>query len=398
MPKYSIYAKEKIQENSSTIQLCFQQEAVFINGNSTSKPIIITAGVSTCTVCIIFDPVTKLTIFSHIDETIDIEHSQNKLLLCLQEKKIALKALQITIAGSWLSHPSSAEHANLLKEFWFSKVANANLNTELLFNRDCISLDAATVINYIKEKTVDKFVGNKGHTQFDLIDYYLSESGENNESFIYLPGKREIAPAKLAADLIIKFCTEQVPNFDSSGKLNGIQVVKGSDSITKILVDMQNPCKSFFPIIGYNSLSGDIFIINEDCRYFHQDCINLLDLNTRASAAKTNGGSDKTRFYLTEIEDPYNLSLQVIEEKLKACTLSFFDTDTNLKWKKYPENKLIGKYIGRQVRFFTMATNESKRAQTLLKNLKEVGFAVEIETTSDEPSLIVDLNASKLTL
>ena len=67
-----------------------------------------------------------------------------------------------------------------------------------------------------------------------------------------------------------------------------------------------------------------------------------------------------------------------------------------LAWKKYPDKKLTGKYIGCRVQFFTMPTNEKTTAVTLEQSLKEKGYDVKLASANTKPSLVVNLTTSCL--
>jgi hypothetical protein len=87
-----------------------------------------------------------------------------------------------------------------------------------------------------------------------------------------------------------------------------------------------------------------------------------------------------------------------IEKKLQNKTLYFFGSQTNTQWKKYPETGLVGKYIGHQVRFFTMAATETAQAKAFAEQLQKTGFDVELKKAKDKPSVVVDLTTSMLTI
>lgn len=100
-----------------------------------------------------------------------------------------------------------------------------------------------------------------------------------------------------------------------------------------------------------------------------------------------------------------NLGVQSISEfasterkqaLLFESTASFFKTSIDAQWKKYPENRLVGKYIGHQVRFFTMPANTDEAARRFTQNLKQVGFDVELKAASGKPSIVIDLTASNI--
>ncbi|GAB4393935.1 MAG: hypothetical protein Tsb005_14290 [Gammaproteobacteria bacterium] len=85
------------------------------------------------------------------------------------------------------------------------------------------------------------------------------------------------------------------------------------------------------------------------------------------------------------------------ETQLKTATLSFFKkTPTTTQWKHYPNSKLVGKYIGHQVRFFTMNAHQTSQAQAFAKNLQKIGFDAEIKKANEKPSIVVDLTTSGL--
>ena len=108
--------------------------------------------------------------------------------------------------------------------------------------------------------------------------------------------------------------------------------------------------------------------------------------STNTSVGKSTSSSPKT--------DP----LEKIEAELQNNTASFFKNLGSSQWKKYPESGLVGKYIGHQVRFFTMASNETEQAKIFTERLKKAGFDAELKKAKDKPSVVVDLTTSALTL
>lgn len=81
---------------------------------------------------------------------------------------------------------------------------------------------------------------------------------------------------------------------------------------------------------------------------------------------------------------------------LLESTASFFKTSIDAQWKKYPENRLVGKYVGHQVRFFTMPTDSAEAAKQFTHTLKQVGFDAELKAASGKPSIVIDLTASNV--
>lgn len=93
-------------------------------------------------------------------------------------------------------------------------------------------------------------------------------------------------------------------------------------------------------------------------------------------------------------------NIKEAETKLLASTLSFFKGPTDIVWKEYPKSNLERtKYEGHQVRFFTMKDEKlSSRADDFLQHLKTSGFNAEMKKAKNNPSIVVDLTTSKLTL
>lgn len=86
------------------------------------------------------------------------------------------------------------------------------------------------------------------------------------------------------------------------------------------------------------------------------------------------------------------------ETKLNTVTSSFFKTGAPAKWKVYPAERLTGKYIGHQVRFFNIPTEHSVQAKPFANILKQNGFEAELTKAKDKHSIVVDLTRSKFTL
>lgn len=82
--------------------------------------------------------------------------------------------------------------------------------------------------------------------------------------------------------------------------------------------------------------------------------------------------------------------------ELLESTESFFKAPVDAEWKKYPDNGLKGKYVGHQVRFFTMPLDRAEEAKKFTQQLKNAGFDAELKTANKKPSVVVDLTASKL--
>lgn len=307
MPTYSVIKEEELCNKIDALQLAFQQEAIFVNGEQTRKPIIITAGVATCIICVIFDPKSKLTIFSHCDETIDIQHSQERLLSHFEKQNSDLTTLQVTLAGGWRSHPSSYDYANRMKEFWY-KLVGKNLNDELLFKRDCITLDGDLFWKYLKAQTENIFVKGNRFTLFQLIDFHIQMLGETGETFLYLLRKRDDSLSKKIADLAMAFCQSSSLLSDDGGKLLAIQIIQDQNEKTKVLVNIQDAFKSVLSIIGFNAKNGEVFIVDEfdKCCKLIQNRVDKLELQPRYHTSIQNGEDSKERYQLTEITDPYS--------------------------------------------------------------------------------------------
>ena len=88
--------------------------------------------------------------------------------------------------------------------------------------------------------------------------------------------------------------------------------------------------------------------------------------------------------------------VKLVEHQLQAKTLLFFNKPVNTEWRKFPENRLVDKYSGHELRFMTMPLNEAEQAKAFFQVLKQSGFDTELKKAKDKPSIIVDLTASKL--
>lgn len=89
-------------------------------------------------------------------------------------------------------------------------------------------------------------------------------------------------------------------------------------------------------------------------------------------------------------------SLENKQEVLQKHTDKLFKHSIDAQWKKYPQQSLVGKYVGHQVQFFTMPLNRAEEAKKFTQQLKNVGFDAELKTANKKPSVVVDLTASKL--
>jgi hypothetical protein len=94
-----------------------------------------------------------------------------------------------------------------------------------------------------------------------------------------------------------------------------------------------------------------------------------------------------------EVKDS-SLAVKEKEAQLLQKTKAIFNEPLPSTWKMYPSDKLSGKYIGHQVRFFTLSAGENVRAKSLCDELKKVGFDAELKSAKDKPSLVVDLTTS----
>ena len=83
-------------------------------------------------------------------------------------------------------------------------------------------------------------------------------------------------------------------------------------------------------------------------------------------------------------------------DRLQNKTSTFFKMPIEAKWKKYPESSLTGQYVGHQVLFFTMTTNQAAQAEAFTVHLQQEGFNAALKKAKDKPSIVVDLTNSKL--
>lgn len=81
---------------------------------------------------------------------------------------------------------------------------------------------------------------------------------------------------------------------------------------------------------------------------------------------------------------------------LLESTEAFFTKQPMSQWKQYPDDKLIGKYIGHQVHYFTMQETELEQTKKFVDALKKRGFFAELKNAKAKPSVLVDLTDSKI--
>lgn len=81
------------------------------------------------------------------------------------------------------------------------------------------------------------------------------------------------------------------------------------------------------------------------------------------------------------------------EIKLNAITASFFNNKAPANWKAYPSERLVGKYIGHKLLFFTMPAEQVTQATSFFNTLKQNGFEAELKKANDKPSITVDLTS-----
>jgi hypothetical protein len=85
------------------------------------------------------------------------------------------------------------------------------------------------------------------------------------------------------------------------------------------------------------------------------------------------------------------------DTKLSTVTHDFFNKQ--LAWKLYPTDKLVGKYVGHQVRFFTMQQEDIQtKANEFVSYLNKGGFNAELKSANNKPSILVDLTTSTFKL
>lgn len=140
---------------------------------------------------------------------------------------------------------------------------------------------------------------------------------------------------------------------------NGIIMVKAEEAISQIL--LHNPG-----------------LTREEINY-HYEMVGALSKPTANSNTVNDHAMESTK-----------------ENKLNFVTKSFFNNKTPANWKVYPHERLTGKYVGHQVRFFNMPTEYAAQATPFFNTLKQNGFETELKKANDKPSIVVDLTTSML--
>ena len=155
---------------------------------------------------------------------------------------------------------------------------------------------------------------------------------------------KQLTPIKEAIpEHITKLFTSTDIEFQDEIKL----LFDPSQCISKLLINIENYKKDF------------------------QEQLNLLKQSTRNPAEE-------------EIEQK--------DRKLLAITRDFFNEQ--LTWKQFPKDNLVGKYIGHQVRFFTMQEKIKTKASEFVAHLNKGGFNAELKSANNKPSIVVDLTTS----
>jgi hypothetical protein len=100
---------------------------------------------------------------------------------------------------------------------------------------------------------------------------------------------------------------------------------------------------------------------------------------------------------LTLLKQPIVERAEQKDNALSTLTSSFFKEQLPAQWKIYPKENLVGKYMGHQLRFFTMSQDTpTQKADDFVSHLKENGFAAERRNANSKPSVLVDLTTSTL--
>ncbi len=98
-------------------------------------------------------------------------------------------------------------------------------------------------------------------------------------------------------------------------------------------------------------------------------------------------------------ETIYINNVDYLDVKLESNTSLFFQDlgdkhITKSQWKKFPVDRLVGKYVGHKLRFFTMAVADADQARAFAKYLQERGFDTGLKKAKDKPSVVVDFDDS----
>jgi hypothetical protein len=137
----------------------------------------------------------------------------------------------------------------------------------------------------------------------------------------------------------------------------------------------------------------DIEFQNEIVMLFNPEACRSKLLLTIESYKKA---FQEQRNLLGQTMDVKKEDIQQKDKKLSATTCFFFKEKEPLlaQWKIYPKDKLVGSYVGHEVRFKTMQNTSTQQAGEFVTHLNGEGFKAELKTAKGNPSVVVDLTAS----
>ncbi len=254
---------------------CEMNNAILVNRGS-NKGIVITGGVTTCFVIMIFHPQSALTLFSHVDSAHDnIVEIQNEFISIFTKKELPLEELHVYLAGGTPSHFDSKEKANLLINFWEEKPVK--LNAALLLSRDSLVIENVTefysflsnvfkidypeisfqdISAFFKDIITDGNIYNVG--RFENKEYPIDKNSiySNIESVI-----GHVVESYLK---IREICDSEYVN---NTKLQIVQRIHNpaNEIEEKVLVNFHDPFKSVLHLVGFNFEANELFVSTDDC-------------------------------------------------------------------------------------------------------------------------------------
>ncbi|MBA3537975.1 MAG: hypothetical protein H0T84_15450 [Tatlockia sp.] len=277
-------------------------------------------------------------------------------------------------------------------------------NASLMFSHTGDQLTEHYYLLLLDESTLERLQQLPAKTVFIRVN---SKSGLPAESLFFDTWSNELCKYK---DLVPQNeCTKQIKTTDQALFKPFVQLFKNEVNVIENIIwclnEYEKRLKQFHlfhlvkdPIpehITQLFTSSDVEFQNEIELLSNSDkCISKLLLTLED--------------YKKDFQKQLNLLKQPnwepIEEKVKqkndslvALTSSFFKKQLPAQWKIYPEENLVGKYMGHQLRFFTMSQDtQTEKADDFVIHLKENGFAAERRDARSKPSVIVDLTASTL--
>jgi hypothetical protein len=247
---------EKLFPQKDNLINCSMNEAIILNHNI-PKSIIITHGVASCIVVIIYHSKKDFTIFGHLNETSDFAETQKNFLNILIENKIPISEVEVILAGGWVSYNLSVNMCQWIKKFWTEQNVQ-HINVDLLFSRDGLVLPANQFGEYYNHRL-------KHYPPDQLMDYIRNTVNKRGGD-LYNIFKNSHPIDNEVKKIIIDYCIEKLL-INPSDKNSLISATRLTHNNGQHIVSVffNNPMKCLFHLIGFDRTSNKLIFSYENC-------------------------------------------------------------------------------------------------------------------------------------